>query len=281
VPALAALVFANILRGFRWQFLFANETRPPYRRVLSAMLLGQFFNNILPARAGEAARIVALNQSAGTSRIEAAGTVVAERAWDVVSLVVILFVAVPWLPHVSWLRAAAILGIALSLGLIVVVGLLAQWAERPLAFLLRPLARLPFLSAERTTHAAANLVRGLAGLRRPRLALAAFALTAASWLALMLSAWFVLRGFDLGLGFGAALLVYIAIGLAMILPSSPAALGVFEAATIVALRPYHVSDSRALSYAIVLHALNFFPYVAAGLLILQAHAVSPGRRASL
>ncbi len=280
MPGFGALVAANVLRGFRWQFLFAAETRPPFRPVLSAMLLGQFFNNILPARAGEAARIVALNQSAGTSRVEAAGTVVAERAWDVLSLLVMLFVAVPWLPHVTWLRTAAILGIALGLGLIVVVGLLAQWAERPLLFLLRPLARLPLVSAERTARAAANLVHGLAGLRRPRLALVAFVLTTASWLSLALSAWFVLRGFDLRLGFGAALLVYIAIGLAMILPSSPAAVGVFEAATIVALRAYHVSDSRALSYALVLHALNFFPYVTAGLVIVQAHAVSLRRRAA-
>src|SRR5207244_11393641 len=65
VPAFGALVVATVLRAYRWQFLFARETRPPIRPVLSAMLIGQFVNNVLPARAGEAARVVALDQRSG------------------------------------------------------------------------------------------------------------------------------------------------------------------------------------------------------------------------
>jgi uncharacterized membrane protein YbhN (UPF0104 family) len=55
----------------------------------------------------------------------------------------------------------------------------------------------------------------------------------------------------------------------MILPSSPAALGVFEAATVVALKAFGLDDSLALSYALVLHALNLFPYLVAGPLVLR------------
>src|SRR5207249_1560557 len=72
IPALGALVAANVVRAYRWRFLFARETRPPFEPVLGAMLIGQFFNCVLPARAGEAARILALNRSSGTSRAEAA-----------------------------------------------------------------------------------------------------------------------------------------------------------------------------------------------------------------
>jgi uncharacterized membrane protein YbhN (UPF0104 family) len=53
----------------------------------------------------------------------------------------------------------------------------------------------------------------------------------------------------------------IAIGLAMILPSSPAAVGVFEGATVVALGAYGVNQSDALSYALVLHAINVLPFI--------------------
>jgi len=92
LPALGALLLGNLLRGFRWQSLFPPETRPPYRPVFEAMLIGQFFNNVLPARAGEAARIVYLNQQTRTSRAETVGTVVSERAYDVLSVLLILFV---------------------------------------------------------------------------------------------------------------------------------------------------------------------------------------------
>jgi uncharacterized protein (TIRG00374 family) len=283
-PALAALVVANVLRAYRWQFLFSPETRPPFRPVLSAMLIGQLFNNILPARAGEAARIVALNRSAGTSRAETAGTVVIERAYDVLALLLLLFALLPWLPHVSWLRAAGTLGFAVCAALVVAFAVVARWQDRPLRLLLRPLARLPFVSRERTDAAAKNVVHGLAGLRRGRLALVAIVLTTLSWVAIGISAWLLLLGFDPGrdLSPAAGILVVIATGVAMILPSSPAAVGVFEAAVLVALRAYDVPEAGALSYALVLHALNFFPYVVAGLVVLlqprAAARLQPRRR---
>jgi hypothetical protein len=49
---------------------------------------------------------------------------------------------------------------------------------------------------------------------------------------LALSTWVLMLGFDLGLSPLAGGLVIVAVGLSMILPSSPAAVGVFEAAPV-------------------------------------------------
>ena len=81
--------------------------------------------------------------------------------------------------------------------------------------------------------------------------------------------------FDLGLDPSAGVLVVIAIGLAMILPSPPAALGVFEGATVVTLSAYGIDESEALSYALVLHALNVFPLLLLGVPVLRDYR---GRR---
>jgi glycosyltransferase 2 family protein len=279
LPAIGLLLVALALRGMRWRFLFGAGTRPPYRPVLSATILGQFFNNVLPARAGEVARVIALNRSTRTSRAEIVATVVVERVYDVLALLVLLFVLLPWLPRVTWVHAAAILAIVLVVGTAVAVVVLIRFGERPFEVLLRPLARLPFLSLERTERAAASLVRGAASLRDPWLALIALALTIVSWLLLALSTWVLMLGFDLGVSALAGVLVSVAIGLSLILPSSPAAVGVFETAALVALKAYGVEKSDALSYALVLHAVNFFPYVALGVVVLQAHALSLKRRA--
>src|SRR5919204_6155167 len=232
VPAFAALAVAVGLRAIRWQSLFAPGRRPPLPATTRALLVCYFFNNVLPARAGEAARVVALHRSAGTSRAELAATVVVERVFDVLSLVVLLFVTSPWLPNVSWATSAAILAGILGAGCVLVVAGVAIWGERPFRLLLRPLAFLPFLAEEQLGRAALHLTHGLAAVRRPRLALAAAAWTTLSWLGLALSTWFVLRAFHLGLSPLAGLLTVIAINLALILPSSPAAVGVFEAALV-------------------------------------------------
>ena len=110
-----------------------------------------------------------------------------------------------------------------------------------------------------------------------RLLLGGLALTTLSWLYLGLSMWFVLEVFDLGLSPLAGVLVAIAVNIGMILPSSPAAVGVFEAAVLVALDAYGVPKEQALSFALVAHALNVVPFLVAGPLVLHAHAVSLGR----
>jgi len=277
VPALAMLAVAVFVKALRWRYLFAQETRPAIRAVLRALIIGYFFNSILPARAGEAARVLALKRRAGTSRAEAAATVLLERVYDVLVLLVLLFVVIPWLPHITWLHTAVLLAVALACGLAVAVVVLAVYGLRPVHFALRPVGWLPFVSADRLTHVGENLGQGLAGLRRPRLVLAAVLWTALGWLAVALSTWFVLRGFGLGLSPVAGLFVVIAVNLAQILPASPSAVGVFEAATLVALRAYDIPDSRGLSCALVIHVLNFIPYVAAGLFVLRGTLTSARR----
>jgi uncharacterized protein (TIRG00374 family) len=269
LPAFAMLAVTVYVKAVRWRYLFRRETRPPMGPTLSSILVGSFFNAVLPARAGEAARVLALNNRAGTSRAEAASTIVVERSYDVLVLLVLLFVTYPWLPQVTWLHNAVVLAVTLTAALLGVVVVLAIFGSRPLHWMLRPLARLPFATREQLEHVGEMLGHGLAGLRHWRLALGALFWTAVGWITLAASTWFVMRGFDLRLGFAAAVFVVIATNLAMILPSSPSAIGVFEAACLVALHPYGVPDAQALSFALVLHALNFIPFVVAGLVVLR------------
>jgi uncharacterized protein (TIRG00374 family) len=275
VPAMLVLTVAIVLRALRWRVLFSPEHRPSMRAVTSAMLVGYLFNSILPARAGEAIRVVVLRQLAGTPRFEALGTVIAERAMDVLTLLVLLFAAAPAVPSTEWLPRVVVLGGALFVVTTGVFVALAVYGKRPARLLLRPLRLLPGMSPHRTDLAAANLVRGLSAFRQPAIALPAFTLTAASWLLIAFASWICMRGFDLRLGFSAAVLVVVAINLAMILPSGPAGVGVFEAAVLTALHPFDVERAQALSYALVLHGLNVVPFLVAGYFVLQHHALLP------
>jgi glycosyltransferase 2 family protein len=271
LPALAVMTCAFFIRALRWQVLFAPPRRPPFRIVASALYVGYLFNNILPARAGDVASIVALNRRARTPVAEATGTLVVERAFDLLSLLLLVFISLPWLPDLSWVRAAGLLagGLLLGVGLLIVV--LAAFGERPFAFVGRHLERVRFFADLGIGEASENLFRGLHGLRRPWTGLLCFLLTTLSWLVLAVGFWLVTIAFDLGLSYGAGLLVVIAVGLGMVLPSSPAALGVFEAATVLALAAYGIPDSEAVSFALVLHALNALPFLLLALVLLRPY----------
>jgi uncharacterized protein (TIRG00374 family) len=278
VPAMAAFAAQVLLRALRWRSLFAPARRPARRPVLAATMIGYLFNNIMPARAGEAARVVALTQRTSTPAAEIVGTVVVERAYDVMSILIIFFCAAPWLPHESWTGAAAVFAAVVAAALGGVIWLLAAHGDRPLRFLLRPLGRLPRLSAERVEREAAALTTGLTGLREHRVAIEALGWSLLAWMTSALWAWFVLLAFEPSRGFGAGVLVTVAIGLSNIIPSPPAAVGVFEAAGVAALAAYGVGQSAALPYALVLHVSNFVPLVLGGAITLRYAARQPSVR---
>ena len=157
------------------------------------------------------------------------------------------------------------LGLSLAAGALLV----RRYGRRGARALLTPLTLLPAVSDARVDVLAASVVNGLAAIRATRLALTALAVTALSWLLLGLSGWFLLLGTDIGeTGFAAALLVLVATNLVLVLPSSPAGLGAFEAAAVLALAAYDIEREEALSFALVLHALNALPSIAVGYLAL-------------
>jgi uncharacterized protein (TIRG00374 family) len=276
--ALVAFGLGIVTRAFRWRSLFARGRRPPVGVVGNAMLVGYLYNNIMPARAGEAARVVVLTQRSSAPPTEIVGTVVLERLYDVLAILVIFFAAEPWLPHVSWFGAAAVAALVLAMLIIVAAAVLAIYGDRPVRLLLRPLRRLSLFSGERLERTIDELTHGLSGLRHPRLALEASLWTIAAWLCTALCAYFVSVAFHLHLPLACGVLVAVAIGLGMILPSPPAAVGIFEAAALIALGAYGVPHSAALSYAVVLHLVNFVPYIVVGVLTLHYNSRHPHDR---
>lgn len=278
LPAAAALAVAVALRAWRWQLVFGRETRPAFSHVLNALLVGYLFNTILPARAGELARVHVLGRRTGVSRANVLATVVLERSFDLVVLVALLALAGPFLPDVTWLWTAVALGCGLGAALVASALAIRRWGAGATGLLLRPLGWLPGVGAARAQRIADNAARGLSTLHSPRLLALPLAVTAASWLALALSTWILLLGTDLELGFGAALLVAVSTNLVLVVPSSPAALGAFEAAVVLALAAYGVEREDALSFALVLHALNALPYIPIGYWALALHTRSVRRR---
>jgi glycosyltransferase 2 family protein len=276
IPALIAFALGNVARALRWRSLFAAARRPARGVVLNATMVGYFYNSILPARAGEAARVLVLNQRSSAPTVEIVGTIVLERMYDVIAILVIFFAAEPWLPHVSWFGAAALAAIVLA-GLIALAAtVLAVYGDRSLRLLLRPLRRFPWFSGTRLDLTVEELTHGLSGLRHGTVALEAFLWTILAWMLSALCAYIVSLSFHLHLSFACGVLVVVAVGLGMILPSPPGAVGVFEGAALIALKAFGVPHSSALPYALVLHAVNFVPFVLVGVLLLHHNARRPG-----
>lgn len=221
IPALISFGLGCGGRALRWRSLFAPGRRPTRGVTRNAMMIGYFYNNILPARAGEGARILVLTRRSNAPPVEVAGTVVLERIYDLVAVLVIFFVAEPWLPHLKWFGAAAVVAIALVLAIGATASILTIYGDRPLHRLLRPLGRFSLFPQSFLDRLVSELAHGLSGLKSLPVAGEAFVWTITAWLCSMACAYFVTLAFHLALPFGAGVLVVVAVGLGMIIPHPP------------------------------------------------------------
>jgi uncharacterized protein (TIRG00374 family) len=272
VPAVATLLVAIGIRAERWRLLFPRPQRPSFPATFWALNIGYLFNSILPIRAGELARVLALSRETGLPKTQGLVTVVVERAFDLAALALITLVALPLLPNDGLVHTLALLSVAILVVCGVLVALLA--VQRLRGFASRHIARAPVLGRERAERTIRSFAAGVAALRDPSLALPVAGWSLLSWVVLGVSDYFVLRAFDLGVPWEAALLVLITTNLAQAAPSTAAALGVFEIAAQTALRSYGVPKGAGLSFGIVLHATNVLPVVILGVIALVRIGVS-------
>jgi glycosyltransferase 2 family protein len=94
---LAVIIYgaATAVRAERWHHILRlSEVRAPRRDCYGLTTVGYMGNNVLPARAGEALRVVLLDQRTQAGKRKVTGTIVAERVLDVIALLTIFVVTV-------------------------------------------------------------------------------------------------------------------------------------------------------------------------------------------
>ena len=243
IAALLLLAVAVGMRSERWRLLFARDRRPPRRAVFWSLGIGYLFNNLLPARAGEAARVVALRREAGVSAARGAATVAVERVFDLASLAIVMLVAAPALGSGSVVRvtvwtSAAVLAAAAGLA----GGCRSDRLRRRIA---AAVVRIPLIRGPRARSTAAELGQGLRGLSDARMAIAVGAWSLGSWLVLACSYYTVLRSLGIPSPARAAVLSLVVTNLVQVIPASAASLGVFEAAGRAAVAAYGAGPAAA------------------------------------
>jgi uncharacterized protein (TIRG00374 family) len=257
--AIALYLAACAARGERWfELLRHNGARPGRADTYSLVAVGYLGNNVLPARAGDALRVVFLAPRARTDARTVIGTIVAERVLDV-ALLVALFVVLAYgvLGGIDVPSAGRFLFAAL-----IVLGLLALLAAA--AFVLHRRGHLRRIVDFLAPMAAATLrMRGRHGV-------ALLAWSALVWMLEWGAWWLTARAASLDL---AVLDVGYLMGLATIfvlVPSGPGYVGTFDAALIFGLHALGHEGAAALSFLLLLRFVVAVPITLLGLVALAA-----------
>ena len=263
--ALVGLLPVLLLRAYRWRILFDKPETVPVSDSFASINIGLMFGNVLPSRAGEVPRVFALRHTTRLSAFEIGTTVLVERLLDTFVLAIFGAALWPLFPDAPWIEVLGFVCVGVIVAFLALLAAVALFRERLGDLVLRGLRKLPRVSEEQALYVRRALGAGSAILLRPRRMLQALALSVLVWAMGVAAIWLLFPAFGLDLSGSAPWLILVANAFAITLPSGPAGVGVFEASIQAALIAYGVSASTALSYAVVLHAINFLPIIAIGL----------------
>jgi uncharacterized protein (TIRG00374 family) len=278
VPAIVITVGLLFLKGWRWQLLFLPEYHLPYAPVFSALCAGYLVSNVLPARLGEVARVVLLDSEEPVSVTRTISTIIIERVLDLMTLLMMLVVLLPFLTVQlpSDILRAAQAGLAVVLAGAVLVVLLSARKPMLLGWAHAVLGRVRFLDRPGLYTALEHLIDGFAALRS-RMGLLLIGISLLGWVLVVLMAWCSALAVGLTVPVTAVTLCVVVVTLGMLVPSTPGYLGVFEYLVTATLLPFGVAKEAAFGFALVWHLVNYMTLCAAGVLALWIHGTSFGR----
>ena len=271
--ATVALLF---VKAWRWQLLFLPEHRLSFSSVFTAQCAGYLATNVLPARAGELTRLVLLVSEQPVSVARTLSTIIVERLQDLLSLVVVLAVLLPFVTLPEMLAAIA-RGITLA-ALVGAIGmvLLSFWKERLLCWAHMLLRHVRFLDRPQIYDAIAHLLDGFATLRS-RLGLGLFLISLLCWIGVIVMAWSAGMAMRLSAPVTAIAFAVVVTTLTMLVPSSPGYIGVFHYWAAWAVMQFGVPKDQALSFALLWHTTNYLTLSISGLVALAVHGTSLGQ----
>ena len=247
---------ATILRGERWHWILqVTGVRTRRADCYALTTVGYMGNNVLPARAGEALKVVLLAGRCDASKRTLLGSVLAERILDLVALAAIFVVVVygalssDVLPTNRPVLIGALGVLLLALAAVALWVLRSHHVFERARDWLRPLADAPraLLGREGVVLLAGTFV--------------VWAFEGAVYLA-------VAHSLDLDFSVTGALYLVALTNFVAALPAAPGSIGTFDAAVAFGARRLGASGSMAVTYMLLLRFVLYIPITLVGLAIL-------------
>jgi len=270
--AMAWLLATFFVMALRWRYLLLPVKTIRAAPLLIMIIIGYFFNSILPARAGEVARAYLLGRKEGCSAAAVLATVVLEKVLDGLSLLLFLAFSLLLIPAPSWVKSIGYFASLIFLGCLAVLLGLAYRGEAAMGLLaafLRPLGAIK----ERISTLTQSFIQGLESLRQPRAALIAVLLSLLVWTSAALMFGYGLLSFDIHLSVGAVLFITAVVNLGLVVPASPGYLGTYQLLAVAALTVFAIDRNLGLAFGLLFHASQFLLNTFLGLVLFWREAL--------
>jgi glycosyltransferase 2 family protein len=265
IPGVGVYFLAVLARTWRWRYMLRHIVDIPVLRLFPIVVIGYMGNNVYPARAGELLRSFVLRRTERVPMTASLATVVLERLFDGLVMLLFVFVTLPFTPlpagYASFVTGFSVLFLTALVAFLLLaarpltMGKLYAWCVDHL---------IPSRFRSRIHGLFDGFIEGLQSLRSPRDLLLIFVSSAAIWLTETAKYWFVMHAFPFEVPFTVLMLMTAVVNLFTTLPSTPGYVGTFDVPGIAVLTAYGVEQAVATGYTLVLHVALWLPITLLG-----------------
>ena len=280
-PAVLFTFISYFFRAVRWRFLLLPLKKTRLGNLFPATIIGYMANNILPARLGEFVRAFVLGEKEDIGKSAVFATLVVDRLFDgftVLLILLVTFFTVKLPAGMESMQDSLVVGgyITLALYFLVVVFLvvLKRRTHQTISLIAKLLQPFPSRVSEKVIPLLGSFIGGL---RLSSRATELFALVFSSLLIWAFAIWpvdLLLRSFGISLPITASMFIMVFLVFAVLVPAAPGYVGTYHAACVYGLMAFNIQKEKALSVALIIHGVNFFPVILAGLYYLWRDNVS-------
>jgi hypothetical protein len=281
-PAVVSYMIGFLMRGVRWRYLLLPIKKCKITNLVSTIIIGFMANCLLPLRAGELIRAYVNGKKENISKSSSLATIVIERVFDGLALVVLLLVAFLFLGSGSysqhylpqWLKKMIYVAWVLFLGTLILLYIMMRSKELTGRVIKKLFGFLKEPVLKKILNLTSSFIEGLNILRQRRKILTVSSFSILVWTFEGTTFYLGAKALNLSITYPQAYLTMVVIALGVMIPSSPAFVGVYEYFCITALALFAIDKSLALSYAVLLHFLQFSLIVGFGLFFLWKENLS-------
>ncbi len=280
IPAVATVFFSHFLRAFRWRYLLDPIRRLRMGGLFSSLIIGYAVNTFMPAHLGEFVRAWVLSKKERIPMSPVFATIVVERIIDVFSLLGLMVLALfvyPF-PDPDLVIKGGYLMLAGSVGLLVLLIFLKKSTSTTMRFLGIFLSPFPDVFEQRIKSILGKFIEGLVPLNKWYDYITVGLLSLVIWACYGYIFHLCLCAFDFvttyQLIWSASLILLVITTIAIVVPSSPGYIGTYHYLCQITLAMFGVPAGAALSFAAVVHGINFLPVLVLGLLLAQKEGMA-------
>ena len=266
VPGVLAYSIGVWARAWRWHYLL-RPIKPISLRVMwPVVVIGYMGNNVYPFRAGEFIRAYVLRKKEGVSISASLATILVERIFDGLVMLLFVFIALPLVPGLpDWLRNTVIYASIAFLGALIVFLVMAALPDTSRRLYQWGIGRFaPQTMQAKLLTIADRFMEGLSSLTSLKDIIMVFVTSLVIWLLETVKYWFVMFAFNFTVSFFALMLMNGVVNLATTIPSAPGYIGTFDGPGIEVLKVFGVDPIVAAAYTLVLHAALWLPITLLG-----------------